>query len=60
MGSARLLQGLKGKGWRGLFGAAGGVAAEIVSRMSNLESVICNNAPKRILNLFPRPKWDLS
>ncbi|MDH4154053.1 MAG: methane monooxygenase/ammonia monooxygenase subunit C, partial [Nitrospira sp.] len=40
-------------GWCGLFGAAGGVAAQIVSRMSNLADVIWNNAPKSILDPFP-------
>ncbi len=40
-------------GWCGLFGAAGGVATQIVSRMSNLADVIWNNAPKRILEPFP-------
>jgi methane/ammonia monooxygenase subunit C len=40
-------------GWCGLFGAAGGVAAQIVSRMSNLADVIWNNAPKAILDPFP-------
>jgi methane/ammonia monooxygenase subunit C len=40
-------------GWCGLFGAAGGVAAQIVSRMSNLADVVWNNAPKSILDPFP-------
>jgi len=40
-------------GWCGLFGAAGGVAAQIVSRMSNLADVVWNNAPKAILDPFP-------
>ena len=38
-------------GWCGLFGAGGGVAAQIVSQMSNLAGVIWNNAPKSILDL---------
>ena len=41
-------------GWCGLFGAGGGVAAQIVSRMSNLADVIWNNAPKSILDPFPK------
>jgi methane/ammonia monooxygenase subunit C len=40
-------------GWCGLFGAGGGVAAQIVCRMSNLADVIWNNAPKSILDPFP-------
>jgi len=39
-------------GWCGLFGAAGGVAAQIVSRMSNLADVIWNRESKAILNPF--------
>lgn len=37
-------------GWCGLFGAAGGVAAQIVSRMSNLADVAWNNQSKAILD----------
>jgi len=33
--------------------SGGGVAAKIVSRMSNLADVIWNNAPKAILDPFP-------
>jgi methane/ammonia monooxygenase subunit C len=40
-------------GWCGLFGAAGGVAAQIVCRMSNLADVLFNDAPKSILDPFP-------
>jgi methane/ammonia monooxygenase subunit C len=51
--SAPLHWGFVTLGWCGLFGAAGGVAAQIVSRMSNLADVIWNNAPKSILDPFP-------
>ena len=50
--SAPLHWGFVTLGWCGLFGAAGGVAAQIVSRMSNLADVIWNNAPKSILDPF--------
>ena len=51
--SAPLHWGFVTLGWCGLFGAGGGVAAQIVSRMSNLADVIWNNAPKSILDPFP-------
>ncbi|MBS0184630.1 MAG: hypothetical protein JSS39_19755 [Nitrospira sp.] len=52
--SAPLHWGLVTLGWCGLFGAAGGVAAQIVSRMSNLSDVIWNGASKDILDPFSK------
>ena len=52
MFAAPLHWGFVSLGWCGLFGAAGGVAAQTVSRMSNLADVIWNNAPKSILDPF--------
>jgi methane/ammonia monooxygenase subunit C len=52
MFAAPLHWGFVALGWCGLFGAAGGVAAQTVSRMSNLADVIWNNAPKSILDPF--------
>ena len=53
MFAALLHWGFISLGWCGLFGAAGGVAAQTVSRMSNLADVIWNNAPKASLIHFP-------
>src|SRR6185437_4848267 len=50
--SAPLHWGFVTLGWCGLFASAGGVAAQIISRMSNLADVIWNNAPKSILDPF--------
>ncbi len=52
MFAAPLHWGFVSLGWFGLFGGAGGVAAQTVSRMSNLADVIWNNAPKSILDPF--------
>ena len=52
MFAAPLHWGFVALGWCGLFGAAGGVAAQTVSRMSNLADVIWNNAPRSILYPF--------
>ncbi|MBS0181113.1 MAG: methane monooxygenase/ammonia monooxygenase subunit C [Nitrospira sp.] len=52
MFAAPLHWGFVALGWCGLFGAAGGVAAQTVSRMSNLADVIWNAASKSILDPF--------
>jgi methane/ammonia monooxygenase subunit C len=40
-------------GWCGLFGGTGGVAAQIVARMSNLCDVVWNNESKDCLHVIP-------
>ena len=40
-------------GWCGLFGGTGGVAAQIVARMSNLCDVVWNNESKDCLKVIP-------